>query len=271
MKVMLIGDTHGGNKHILPKLDIAHEAGIQNVVVLGDFGLWTHEFNGHAFLDAVQRGAEENNLSVFAVGGNHENWDHWQWYMDNMPTSKGWRYIRSRVLLAPKVHEFTWAHKKFLVAGGAVSVDKDVRLRSEAGDNHIYDQYMIKARGRGPHTEWWPDEQLTEADTQFIEQRVGKVDYLLTHDCSNRTPFKGRLKPDFDSQIHRTRIDRVLAATNPELHFHGHMHTKYDWMNRTSGDHYCQTYGLDCNDNSFSWGTLDVETGRFVWEDTKFR
>lgn len=271
MKILMVGDTHGGTRHILPKIETAGEAGITHVMVCGDFGLWDHEHAGIVFLDEIQRAAQDNNLSVFVVGGNHENWDHWEWYMDNMPTSRGWRYVRSRVLLAPKVHKWTWADKQFVSAGGAVSIDKNYRLQREAG--HYYDDWTGRhiQKTPAPRTLYWDNEQLTDDDVQKIVNMNVKADYLITHDCSDRTPFYARLKPDLDSQIHRQRIDKVLRAVQPKVHFHGHMHNKFDWINLTGDDHYTQTYGLECNTDEFSWGTLDVETGRFVWKNTVFR
>lgn len=146
MKIMVVGDPHGGNPHLIPKIKIAGAAGITHIVVVGDCGLWTHLHDGHIFLDAVQREAEDNNLSVFFIGGNHENWDHWEWFMANMPKARGWAYIRSRILIAPKVHTWKWADKQFVSAGGAVSVDRDHRLKMEAGYKYdpFEDRYTLK-------------------------------------------------------------------------------------------------------------------------------
>lgn len=271
---MIVGDTHGGIDNIAPKIQAAGEAGIQHVLVVGDFGIWDHIFEGTLFLDRVQAAAQENNLSVFAVGGNHENWDHWEWYMQNMPKSNGWAYVRSRVLLAPKVHRWRWAGKQFVGAGGAVSIDKNWRLERESG--FFYDQYTGRhiQRSPAPRTLWWDNEQLSDEDVKEIDAWNLKADYLITHDASSRTPFHTDLIPDFASAIHRQRIDDVLKSIKPEAHFHGHYHAKFDWENLVAADgdaHYAHTYGLDCNAHEFSWGTLDVETGRFVWKDTKFR
>jgi hypothetical protein len=259
MRVVIVGDTHGQKQDLLPEIYFAGKHNIQHVVVVGDFGLWTHRLDGHVFLDDVQDAARINNLSVYAIGGNHENWDHWNWMVENLPTSKGFAAVRSRVLLAPKVHEWTWAGKRFIGAGGAVSIDKDWRLANE----------------RQPRTLWWPNEQLTQADLNQIEV-MGTADYLLTHDCSDQTPFKNRLKPDPDSQIHRQRIDNVLRSVQPKMHFHGHMHEKYDWINERvyggsafdnepwSGPS-TRTIGLEAFTDPDSFGVLEVDSGLWWW------
>lgn len=290
IRVGLVGDTHGDVRDTVNVLNEMGKRKITHVFVVGDFGLWTHFADGQEFLDRVQATAESNNLTVFAIGGNHENWDHWNWFVENMPTHKGFGMVRRRVLLAPKAHHFTLAGKQFVVAGGAVSIDKDSRLERESG------QYMdatgrIRRNGTGPRTLWWPSEELTDQDVVKIQKEFPAADILLTHDCSNYTHFQGRLKPDPDSERHRHRIDEVIRAVKPVVHFHGHMHTKYVWDNALShGDSafrnepwvgpVTKTYGLEANPNAMWdrptgdwWGILETDTFEFSFcgRDMEFR
>lgn len=269
----VVGDIHGFTKDGVNALNEMGKRKITHVFVVGDFGLWTHLAEGHEFLDELNAAAERNGLTVLAVGGNHENWDHWNWFVENMPTGKGFAMVRRRVLLAPKVHEFRLFGKQFVVAGGAVSIDKDYRLSEE----------------RKPRTLWWPNEELTDADVESIRNmkfpKTDHADILLTHDCSNYTNFRGRLKPDAESERHRHRIDEVIRAVKPEVHFHGHMHTRYEWENGlTHGDSafsnepwtgpVTMTYGLECNPgamwgapkNGDWWGVFDTDTMEFAWQ-----
>jgi Icc-related predicted phosphoesterase len=277
MRILVQGDSHGNVKDIIPKIYIAGKHKIQHVMVVGDFGLWTHMADGQLFLDEVQEAARINNLSVYAIGGNHENWDHWNWIVDNFPTGKGFAMARSRVLLAPKAHRWTWAGKEFIGAGGAVSVDREHRLAQERGGDYFNKEWGMMVnmpkKGSGPRTRWWPNEQLTDEDVALIET-WGKADYLFSHDCSNVTEFKSRLKPDIDSQVHRNRIDKVLASVQPKMHFHGHMHEQYDWVNTRVHGFYdpfepgaigTRTIGLEAFQDFNSWGVLEVETGEWYW------
>ena len=84
------------------------------------------------------------------------------------------------------------------------------------------------------------DDELTKAHD------LGHTDVLLTHDCPTYAPFKGRLKNDPDSHIHRQKIDRVVESTKAKVHFHGHMHDWYDYENPWGG----KIYGLECNDDA---------------------
>jgi hypothetical protein len=271
MKILIAGDTHGNASSLLPKISMAQALGIQKVLVVGDFGLWTHTLDGQLFLDEVQAAAFKANLTVHAIGGNHENWDHWNWMVENLPQSKGWAYIRSRILLAPKTHSWKWNNKKFVGVGGAVSVDRQWRLEMEQG------RYRDPITGRlkpptGTGTLYWPNEVLTDQDVHKIKMEHNSADYLITHDCSNKTPWNGRLKADVDSERHRRKIDEILLAVNPGLHFHGHMHTKYDWPNfvgeRDGKPVYVQTYGLENDREFWSWGILDTDTDKFTWRDS---
>jgi hypothetical protein len=289
-----MGDTHGFTQDTIRVLNKMGERKITHVFVVGDFGLWTHKAEGHEFLDMVNAAAEANNLSVFAVGGNHENWDHWEVFCEIMPKHKGFAMVRRRVLLAPKVHEFRLAGKQFVVAGGAVSIDKDYRLEQERGGNWGPMNRFVP--GSGERTLWWPGEELTDEDVAVVKSmrfpNTDHADVLLTHDCSNYTLFdRGRLKPDAASERHRQRIDKVIAAVKPEVHFHGHMHTKYEWENTLShGDSafmeeewtgpVTRTYGMECNPGAMWeysrgdwWGVLDTDTMEFAYqgENMQFR
>lgn len=262
----VVGDLHGNIRWAQHVLDEMGKRKISHVFVVGDFGLWPG-FSGIQYLDRLQESAVENNLSVLAIPGNHEWYDGFEAFQKVMPTHKGFVYLRERVLMSPKANSFKLFGKQFAVAGGAVSVDKDWRLAKERGGTGMNEFGWSQdfGKGTGPRTLWWPQEQLTDAEEEQVK-KVGKVDILLTHDCSDRTPFHGRLKPDLDSMAHRQRIDRVLRAVQPEVHFHGHMHSKYDWMNLTGDDHWTQTYGLECDGDDDSWGIFDTDTMEFAFQ-----
>lgn len=255
IKIMLVGDTHGGTHTVKNKIDIAKEVGgLDRMLILGDFGLWWR-YEGVQFIDEINEHARANNFYIFALPGNHENYDWWNSVIEHAPTSKGFAYLRTNVLLSPRTHEWRWAGKQFAIAGGAVSIDKAWRLQHE--------------RNTGERV-WSKDEQLTDNEVDLFLKRVSdkKIDYFFTHDCSNMTPWKGRLKPDFDSQMHRQRIDRILREAQPSMHFHGHMHERYEWENLTGDDHWTSTFGLECNDDPYSWGVLDTKTDEFTWSKT---
>jgi predicted phosphodiesterase len=245
MKILVAGDWHGNTGHAMQMVREARKAGVKKIVQCGDFGLWDHLEDGVRFLDQLNEAARKEGVKIYAVGGNHENWDRWDWYVENNPKSyHGFAYLRSHVLLAPRVHYWGWEGKKFLMVAGAVSVDKQFRR---------------------PGHSWWANEATT--DEHVAKVNDVKVDYLFTHDCSNRTPFRGRMKPDLDSQYNRQQIDRVLAKARPEMHFHGHMHTRYVWENMVTDLDWTKTIGLDMDGTWDAWGILNIETGEFLFRN----
>jgi hypothetical protein len=245
MKLLIAGDWHGEPKHATKMVREAKKAGVKRILQLGDFGLWDHLEDGVRFLDVLNSECRKEGVIVYALGGNHENWTHWNWYVDNMPKDEnGFAYLRSHILLAPKIHYFRWNGKTWLIVGGAVSVDRDLRVTG---------------------VDWWPDE-ITPF-RWYAHVNDVKVDYLLTHDCSNKTPWKGRLKPDLLSQENREKIDGVLKKSRPNWHFHGHMHAQYAWENLVADNHYTKTIGLDMNGTMMSWGILDTEAGEFLFRN----
>lgn len=256
VRMMVVGDTHGGIQHIAYKARMAQEFGCDRMLIVGDFGMWPGH-DGVAFLDAVNMAAHEYNQYVFALPGNHEDHVQWDKWLDmGLPTSSGFTYIRDRLLISPKVHNWKWGARRFFICGGAVSIDK---------------------RQRTPGKSWWENETFSQDDLASVVKYKGpEIDYLFTHDCSDHTIWRNRLKPDFESQMNRQRIDKAIAALRPRMHFHGHMHDKYDWVNTRShglrqtafgldesewNGASTHTYGLECNSDRNSWVILD--TGEF--------
>ena len=240
---MIAGDWHKQTRWAESVISLASAKGVSNIFQVGDFGLWPGR-GGLDFLDDVNNSARGHNVVIRTLRGNHDSAE-WERLLTNQDANRhdpitGGVYVRSRIVLMPRTARFDFGGKFFQVVGGAVSVDKDYRIPGES---------------------WWPEEEITDAEVDAIP--AGKVDVLLTHDCSNRTPWRNRMKPDLDSVAHRQRIDKVLDKTTPDLHFHGHMHEWYDWENRVGGDEWTQTYGLHRDSGQNAQGILDTDTMEF--------
>lgn len=247
MRLLVAGDTHGVSDYVWAKARVGSELGCTAMLVVGDFGMWPGK-GGIRFLDECNAAAKEHNIPVYALPGNHEDHDQWEWWLNsNMPKDDaGFTHVREHVLISPKVHNWKWDKKRFFIAGGAVSIDRRMRREGQS---------------------WWPNETFSEANLFSVEKYKGPaIDYFFTHDASNYTPWGFKLVADPDSQENRHRIDQAIRVLQPRMHFHGHMHHKYDWENYYNGAEYpTQTYGLDCNGESNSWGVLDTEENRFFW------
>lgn len=261
MKFMVLGDTHGNLEAALNAVDAAVEHQAEIILQVGDFGFVWPRYESLVTLETLNDYLKSVHRRIVFVDGNHEDHDALNAYKSFAPRStNGHVYIRSHILWSPRGNAWTWAGKRFASVGGAVSIDKQVRLYEEQN---------------GEGKTWWAGEQLTGAEAQGIindcnaRRARGKanVDYLFTHECSDKTPWRNRLKPDLDSKASRQRLDEVMKAMRPRYHFHGHMHEVYDWMNPVSGSGmlgdedtvWCQTYGLACDGFSNNWGLFDTD------------
>jgi Icc-related predicted phosphoesterase len=274
MRLMIVGDTHGGNnggqgfvkgRFVEYKAKICKDLGIDRMIIVGDFGMWPGH-GGILFLDDLEEIARKYDIKIYALRGNHDDTVQWNYYIENAPKdASGFSYVRSRVLIAPTIHFWKWDNKRFGICGGAVSVDKAGRTIGES---------------------WWPDEAFSEENLKSVLRYKGNnLDYLFTHDASDHTEWGYHLIPDLDSKACRQRIDKVIAHLKPEFHFHGHMHAKYWWVNRAShGRHYSafgiddseynghctETFGLECNSDEASWCVLDTEDNKAYWPNRAY-
>lgn len=248
-KVLVLGDTHGSINEATYAVENASALGIDTIIQCGDFGLWDHLKDGVDFLDTLNAELMDNEAMLIWVDGNHENFDRLEWYCKYNPKNQwGQVFIRSNILYSPRGCKFKIDDKMFMTVGGAVSVDK-----------------MYRKQG----TSWWAQEQLTDSDLGIILERYeaspGKIDYLFTHDCPTTAPFRGRMKNDEESQIHRQRMDKLGKAVKPGMWFHGHMHSKYDGYDFPLVNPTTTVYGLECDGMRWNWGVLDTDTDSFTW------
>lgn len=237
--IMVAGDWHGAEHHASKMIYQATQHKANKIVQCGDFGLWDHSFGGVTYLDVLNEQARKYGVKIYALPGNHENHDHWEWYIAHYPRDKyGFTAIRSHISISPKVHYWTWGEKTLAIAGGAVSIDKEYRLNVERMSN-------------APRTLWWDQEQLTDAD---LPKLVRKAEYLFSHDGPPNFPLG--LKPDLESNIHRQRMGVVLDAVRPEKVFHGHYHMyiEYDYHN-------IPIIALDRDGTQRNAAILNLETG----------
>jgi hypothetical protein len=244
-RIMLCGDWHGNTRHGIKMIGLAEELGLRKIIQLGDFGIWTHDESGVKYLDILNEALRLRGIKIYFVPGNHENWDHIAWWMENHPrTNAGHVYVRSHILMVPKFLAWTWNDKRFAGVGGATSIDRKYRT---------------------PGTSWWAGEQLTDDDVRTISYTPGMhdIDYLLTHDAPTTVPHP-QLKVDLDSQTHRQRMDEVGKMLRPRQWFHGHYHKYMPYYPFPMYDAFSHVWGLDMDGEYYSWGVLDTNTDVFT-------
>jgi Icc-related predicted phosphoesterase len=251
MKILFAGDFHQSYMAAQNAVVAAHRDKVNTIIQLGDFGLWGDK-SGAYFLGYLNKRLHKHGIHLVFVPGNHEDYDEIARLEEfGERNEDGHIKVRSNIYMVPRGCVWEWDGKRFLGLGGAFSVDRSMGKEGER---------------------WFADEVITYADVdRAVENVDGRdVDVFVTHDCSNKTPWKTRIKPDPDSMENRRKIDEVLERVKPDMHFHGHMHTWYDWtltygsvFEAGSSDKTTQVYGLDMECERNSTGILDTSTMEF--------
>lgn len=136
-RAVVIGDSHGSRPMVREALRAASLLGADVVVSVGDFGIWPGS-HGKQFLDVVETMAAARGLEVLVVPGNHDDYDQ----LAAVPTEDtGLLVLRDRVRAAPRGQVLTFGRFRWLLCGGAASIDGQRHLAAEP-----------RARGRAGRT-----------------------------------------------------------------------------------------------------------------------
>lgn len=260
---MILGDTHGTTNAATGAVFRAEAKGCDAIVQVGDFGYWEHMSQGVEFLDSLSRACVNTKIKFYWIDGNHENHTmlrdlYGPGGPKHEPTDEGFWKIREGIYYIPRATKWAWDGVEFMGVGGAYSIDKEYRLARENGTAAPEWGIPEPQEPLGSRMLWWPEEMITpEEEAAAIAQ--GEVDVLFTHDCPTNAPFRDRLKPDMQSEMHRQTINRIGRSAKPFVWFHGHMHEFYDYTFQHE-DGYSQVYGLECDGHSRNWAILDTDS-----------
>jgi hypothetical protein len=209
-RVLLTGDVHGNTgwmlKHVFPQ---AKRFRCDLVLQLGDFGIWP-DADGQRFLNAVNRAADEADIPLWFVDGNHEAFE----LLYSLPLdAEGRRPVRPFITHLPRGHRWTWAGRTMLACGGAASIDVDYRI---------------------PWISWWPQEVINTAEVELCVAG-GPADVLFSHDINLDVEVEGAFNiGDLPLAIgnaiygNRLALQEVVDAVRPSLQIHGHFHCPKD-------------------------------------------
>ena len=158
--MILIGDTHGNNKHIKMLIKDRNYRDT-DLIHVGDFGVG---FNGMGQelknLNALNDFMKERNLTLHVIRGNHDN-PH---YFDGT-------YLNTNLKLHPDYTVLNIEDKNILLVGGAVSIDRVMRR-----------DYNIMEVTRDMHSEnryHWEGEKFI-LDKEKLESMRG-INIVVTH------------------------------------------------------------------------------------------
>ena len=172
-KVFVCGDTHHDidteklEKHMWPAGQKLTKD--DYLVILGDFGLIWYEKGTYDEKDITKWYNRQPWTTLF-IDGNHENFD--RLFSDEFKEIEMFgnkvKQISDSIFYLQRGRVYTIQDKTFFTFGGGESIDRNART---------------------PHISWWPQEipNFYEIDNgiEHLNQHNRKVDFILTHTCSN--------------------------------------------------------------------------------------
>lgn len=254
-KILVAADWHGNGPWAKRVIDVAFGLGIKTIFQVGDFGIWPGR-KGKEYLLNLSRYLVRKKIILIVILGNHEDWNQVDSWRDLPRNENGHLEIEPNIFISDKANVWTQNGKRFGVAAGAYSIDRQYRKLN---------------------VDWWPQEQFTKADLHDLEIASGgeRVDYMFTHDAPTSIPLNG-LKPDIESALHRGMMNLAGALLRPRVWFHGHYHRftgEYGFLHQLG---HASVYGLAPDDNaSYEFdrkklmkqhvAILEIETGEVTF------
>lgn len=223
-----IGDIHGAFKQIVNKANDQYKLTNSLLICCGDFGMGFYKENYYRnqFKYLNLKLKKTNNILI-ALRGNH---DDPQYFKDN--------FIYSNIKLLKDYSVVTTPDKVLLLVGGAISVDRIMRIKAEEPEE------------RGVPKQYWRDENFNynEDKLKVINEKFNKqITHVFTHSspsfCQPTTKEGIRYwialdpKLDVDCSLERhyhTRLfDNLIMNKQPiRGWYYGHFHfSKFEYIN----------------------------------------
>lgn len=209
--VYLTGDIHGRTNRIVEFAETMTLTKNDTIIILGDVGANYYQDNR----DRIRKDdLARLKPTIFCIHGNHECRPCNIGTYELVPWNGGNVWVESEypnILFAKDGDIYTIEGMKYLVIGGAYSVDKFYRLAT----------FM----------NWFPDEQPSDEIKSYVEQQIQEnhIDIVLSHTC----PIKYEPTEMFLPQVDQSKIDKSteiwLDSIEERLDylawFCGHFHT----------------------------------------------
>ncbi len=223
--VIAISDIHGAFdflKSQIEKFKLGNEEEITYLIQLGDFGIGFRPKSDQDTLYSLNKFLKLRNIIMYVIRGNHDCPDFF----------KG-NHIYSNLQLLPDYTTLFINDKKYLFVGGAISIDRKLRLSD-----------MQHAASYGSKVEsYWYDE-IFVLDEEKLKDISG-IDIVITHTApeycfpDNRLGYPDIVKqfvssdPNLYFDLIKERQDmskmfEILSKNGNKIKdvFHGHFHCK---------------------------------------------
>lgn len=242
------GDWHGNTWHAIKTLNEFHKRGIDTIIQLGDFGIWSGQ-TGAVFIQKVERTLKKNNQTLYIVLGNHENYEK----VNSVPVNSetGLQHYRENIFFFPRGFRGMLGKHSFVALGGANSIDREWRT---------------------PFISWWKEESLTLGDV-YNTVAGGGADIMFCHDAPTGAPVplgngsewsQTGLRYASEGQM---MLRQAVDAVKPQILLHGHYHVFYEgiaYLNDGITDYETLCVCLDMDDKPKSNAILDSNTLEYI-------
>ena len=238
--IYLFGDLHG-SENILQFDKETFSIGKtltkdDYVIILGDFGIPWARFDSANYYREMKRlkYLSDKSWTTLFIDGNHENFENLEMFEKVNKFGSTVQQLEENIFHLLRGNIYNINDKNFFVMGGALSIDKNNRI---------------------PRVSWWKEEQPSKKELDHgldnLKKNNNKVDYILTHTCSNKITeevLKSSLQSLFIHDPLSKYFDVIDKKISYKRWFFGHFHIDIE----ISDKYYClykTYYQLDCSTN----------------------
>jgi hypothetical protein len=225
--VGIAGDWHGDLPWALDSVRKLSEAGVKDILHLGDFGIFSDP-EGEVYLDTVSVDLRQRNMRILVTAGNHEDYTR----INAIPVSDdGLQWVTDVIAVMPRGFRWEISGRTFVSLGGAASIN-----------------FPDLKEG----ISWWREEAITAGDIYRLAAG-GPADVMLAHDAplgiaaleeSHRNGKKWSLEGLAYSDESRRMMSAAVDIVRPMMFFHGHYHLDYRETVMMGGG--AVTFDVDC-------------------------
>lgn len=216
-----LGDIHTQTKFHRKLLDMPPA----NLYILGDVGFGFDPGCDKGLYKAFKR-LTDNGWDIYLIRGNHDNPVYW--HENRNDGNDKVHFLKDNTITEIN-------GEKFLVIGGAVSVDKIYRKKDK---------------------NWWEGEEINLFDFEFYNKIKNEISGIISHTGPvppNLTPPSFEFTEEVKEGLRReySYISFLQKILKPKKWFHGHFHCHREYV-----------------DNDCSYTCLDVEE-LFLYQQIK--
>lgn len=212
--IYVTGDTHGRTQRFnTENLPFGKD---DYYIVCGDFGFVWRGAKDKYWLDWLAT----KPYTILFVDGNHENFDALYAYPKTVRFGAEVHEVRHNVLHLIRGNIYTIDDYTFLAMGGASSHDKE-----------YINPWTGKAENRVEGIDWWPQEDITDADMENAINNLVKVNWEVDYVISHEVPTNVKSFLGFMPDANTNKLEQIYNNLKFDRWFFGHYHQSIRFYN----------------------------------------